>query len=133
MNNRARTLLAAFILIVSKPALGGMESGELQELSEGLIDSFCGNNLYRECLGLSKGVCSKSIRAANDACPFKYYESLGEEFIDAPCITEKFFDIADVPDHVAMSCDEFLESELELMREKVNKTMPNKALENDAQ
>ena len=127
MRNRISALLPAFIcIVVFINPVEAMDVTELHEFSSELAKFTCGNSIYRECLNVSEEVCIESMNSATDKCPLRHIERLNEDMPDGVCIASEFFNIAKVPDKIAMSCEKYLQSELELRHETINKTMPNK-------
>lgn len=119
--------VVTILLLCDINASGAMESGELQEISEGLITGICGNHQYRECINLSKADCSEALQNAIYTCPQRYMKSLEREFVDMPCITSKFFEEAKVPDKLAVACDQIFAEEVVQAKERTRVIMPNNA------
>jgi hypothetical protein len=120
-----RYCLVAFVtLLLSGNILYADERIEsvFDDIAEGLVNELCGVEEFISCLDISKAKCSKSFHSAIKACPRVKLKHSGNEIIDAPCATDKFFKILNLPDSLVNKCDLIME---EIVK---NKEMPNKKL-----
>ena len=131
-NKRSSLLLMLIVTCFHGERLLAVEKNDIQAAFDGLVEFACGEIEYVQCIQLSENGCADAIRKAMENCPLRYMESVDLDVMDGSCVTKKFFEIAEIPDKLAISCDELLKPKLEALREEQNMYMPNNAAQRDA-
>ncbi len=77
-----------------------------------MVNNLCGFNEFVSCLKIDKEVCSKSFFSAIDACPKIKRDSIDFQIPDIPCVSEKLYEILNLPDKLVEKCNLLLETRL---------------------
>ncbi len=122
------SLVAFVIIILSGNQLYAERriESEFDDFAKDVVNELCGIEEFISCLDISKAKCSKSFHSAIKACPRVKLKHSGYEIMDAPCSTDKFFEILNLPDSLVKKCDLIME-EMVKNNEAVLK-MPNQKL-----
>ena len=128
MKNMAQQILIFLIFALWH---GQSLGSEQKEYFSSILNGICGDEKYTKCINISKVNCEKSLMKAINSCPMKKIDNSDIEVGDAPCITNRFFEIANIPDNTISSCEYIMEKKSKIKKEELKKLYPNNQINRD--